>query len=39
MAMTSEGGVFENQRHYRQRLVRIKGLSKGISRKKEGGQN
>jgi putative transposase len=31
--------VFENQKHYRQNLGRIKGLSKGLSRKVEGSQN
>ena len=31
--------MFENQRHYRQSLGRIKGLSKGLSRKVEGSQN
>jgi putative transposase len=31
--------VLENQRHYRQSLGRIKGLSKGLSRKVEGSQN
>ena len=30
---------FENQKHYRQSLGRIKGLSKGLSRKVEGSQN
>jgi len=31
--------VFENQKHYRQSLGRIRGLSKGLSRKVEGSQN
>jgi putative transposase len=31
--------VFENQKHYRQNVGRIKGLSKGLSRKREGSQN
>jgi putative transposase len=31
--------VFENQKHYSQSLGRIKGLSKGLSRKGEGSQN
>jgi putative transposase len=31
--------VFENQKHYRRGLGRIKGLSKGVSRKGEGSQN
>jgi IS605 OrfB family transposase len=35
----SDGTVFENQRHYRQSLGRLKGLSKGLSRKVEGSQN
>nr|WP_236031563.1 transposase [Ktedonospora formicarum] len=35
----SDGEVFENQKHYRQNLGRIKGLSKGLARKKEGSQN
>jgi putative transposase len=30
---------FESQKHYRQSLGRIKGLSKGLSRKGEGSQN
>ncbi|MFL5625605.1 MAG: RNA-guided endonuclease InsQ/TnpB family protein [Ktedonobacteraceae bacterium] len=38
-AMCSDGVVFENQKHYRQSLGRIKGLSKGLSRKVEGSQN
>jgi putative transposase len=36
LAVTSKGEVFENQRHYRRNLGRIKGLSKGLSRKVEG---
>ena len=39
LATTSSGVVFENQKHYRQGLGRIKGLSKGLSRKVEGSQN
>ncbi len=39
LATTSDGMVFENQRHYRHGLGRIKGLSKGLSRKVEGSQN
>src|SRR2546427_4198932 len=39
LATTSSGVVFENQKHYRQSLGRIKGLSKGLSRKVEGSQN
>src|SRR5437588_396131 len=39
LATTSEGSVFENQKHYRRSLGRIKGLSKGLSRKVEGSQN
>jgi putative transposase len=35
----SDGKVFENQKHYRQNVGRIKGLSKGLSRKGEGSQN
>ena len=31
--------MFENQKHYRRNLGRIKGLSKGLSRKVEGSQN
>src|SRR5256886_29555 len=34
-----DGIVFENQKHYRRGLGRIKGLSKGLSRKGEGSQN
>ncbi len=39
LATCSDGTVFENQRHYRQNLGRIKGLSKGLSRKVEGSQS
>jgi putative transposase len=39
LATTSDGVVFENQKHYRRGLGRIKGLSKGLSRKVEGSQN
>jgi putative transposase len=39
LATCSDGVVFENQKHYRQNLGRIKGLSKGLSRKVEGSQN
>lgn len=39
LATCSDGMVFENQRHYRQNLGRIIGLSKGLSRKVEGSQN
>jgi len=39
LATTSSGVVFENQKHYRKALGRIKGLSKGLSRKVEGSQN
>ena len=39
LATLSDGVVFGNQRHYRQNLGRIKGLSKGLSRKVEGSQN
>ena len=39
LATLSDGMVFENQKHYRQGLGRIKGLSKGLSRKVEGSQN
>src|SRR5215471_10087829 len=39
LATTSSGMVFENQKHYRRALERIKGLSKGLSRKLEGSQN
>ncbi len=39
LATLSDGMVFENQKHYRRSLGRIKGLSKGLSRKGEGSQN
>jgi len=39
LATCSDGRVFENQKHYRQNVRRIKGLSKGLSRKVEGSQN
>jgi putative transposase len=39
LVTTSDGVVFENQKHYRKALGRIKGLSKGLSRKIEGSQN
>ena len=39
LATLSDGETFENQRHYRQNLGRIQGLSKGLSRKVEGSQN
>jgi putative transposase len=39
LATLSSGERFENQRHYRRNLGRIKGLSKGLSRKVEGSQN
>ena len=39
LATLSDGVVFENQRHYLQSLGRIKGLSKGLSRKVQGSQN
>ena len=39
LATCSDGVVFENQKHYRQSLGRIKGLSRGLSRKVEGSQN
>src|SRR6266513_1401260 len=39
LATCSDGVVFENQKHYRHGLGRIKGLSKGLSRKGEGSQN
>ena len=39
LATTSDGVVFENQKHYRRGLGRIKGLSKGLSCKVEGSQN
>ena len=39
LATTSSGMVFENQKHYRKALGRIKGVSKGLSRKVEWSQN
>jgi putative transposase len=39
LATLSSGEVFENQRHYRRNLGRLKGLSKGLSRKVEGSRN
>ena len=39
LATLSDGETFENQKHYRRALGRIKGLSKGLSRKVEGSQN
>lgn len=39
LATLSDGMVFENQKHYRHNLGRIKGLSKGLSRKVKGSQN
>lgn len=39
LATCSDGVMFENQRHYRKNLGRIKGLSKGLSRKREGSAN
>ena len=39
LATCSDGVMFENQKHYRQGLGRIKGLSKGLSRKGEESQN
>src|SRR5438876_10712863 len=39
LATCSDGMVVENQKHYRQGLGRIKGLSKGLSRKVEGSRN
>lgn len=39
LAVCSDGVVFENQRHYRQNVGRIKGLSKSLSRKREGSAN
>lgn len=39
LATCSDGRVFENQKHYRQNVGRIKGLSKGLSRKVEGSRN
>jgi putative transposase len=39
LATTSDGVVFDNQKHYRRNLGRIKGLSRGLSRKVKGSQN
>jgi putative transposase len=39
LATCSDGVVFENQKHYSRGLGRIKGLSKGLSRKVKGSQN
>lgn len=39
LATFSSGEKFENQKHYRQNVGRIQGLSKGLSRKVEGSQN
>jgi putative transposase len=39
LATLSDGMVFENQKHYRGNLGRIKCLSKGLSRKVEGSRN
>jgi putative transposase len=39
LATCSDGRVFENQRHYRRNLGRIKGISRGLSRKVEGSRN
>jgi putative transposase len=39
LATLSNGEKFENQKHYRRNLGRMKGLSKGLSRKVEGSQN
>jgi putative transposase len=39
LATLSCGEKFENQKHYRRNLGRIRGLSKGLSRKVEGSQN
>jgi putative transposase len=39
LATLSDGETFENQKHYRRALRRIKGLNKGLSRKVEGSQN
>lgn len=39
LATCSDGTVFENQKYYRRGLGRIKGLSKGLSRKVEGSKN
>src|SRR5438874_13675797 len=39
LATLSDGIVCENQKHYRRGLRRIKGLTKGLSRKEEGTQH
>lgn len=39
LATTSDGEAFENQKHYRRNQGRIKGLSKGLSRKVQGSGN
>lgn len=39
LVTTSEGEEFDNQKHYRRNLGRMKGLSRGLSRKVEGSQN
>src|SRR5437016_1681521 len=39
LATTSDGVVFENQKHYHRGLGRIKGLSRGLSRKVDGSRN
>lgn len=39
LATCSDGTVFDNQKHYRRGLGRIRGLSKGLSRKREDGKN
>ena len=39
LATCSDGAVFEKQKHYRQNMDRIKGLSKGLSCKVEGSHN
>jgi putative transposase len=39
LATLSCGKVFENQKHYRRGEARMKGLSKGLSRKVEGSRN
>jgi putative transposase len=39
LATLSSGVVFENQKHYHRNLGRIRGLSKGLSRKVEGSRN
>ena len=39
LATLNDGEKFENQKHYRKSLGCIQGLSKGLSRKREGSQN